>query len=469
MNKRMKKRGLAFCLAFLLVILIYPNCHIVSATQADDAGSSSSTIQEVRESVVVVAIWAELENGKDMSIQWGSGFFLACEGSDVQHLVTNHHVIQNFLKNGAGEAVDNIRIVIEENGKEDVYNLGPGRMKIRAYFDSKNYEEAYVVAHKKIKDLAVLKLDVATTERKGLVLCSPTDNMVGNRVYVVGYPGLSENKFTGAVSRWKVSDSSVVDGSLSRLLTGEGTGVRRLQTNAPMQAGNSGGPLVNENGQVLGINYMAVYTGDVTETNNYAINVDELIPILDKNNIKYELAGAESAKPAEPEPKPIIPDPPTPDPINTKILIAALAAAVILVILLLIVILTKKKQPQTPTNVSPSAPQTGMGGSPAICSLSEQHNGAHFPLNGSQILIGRDVATCAVVFREGTPGVSSRHCSVSYEPASGDFILTDLRSSYGTFLANGQQLTPGLPYRLKEGQEFYLGGRANLLRVEISR
>ena len=72
-----------------------------------------------------------------------------------------------------------------------------------------------------------------------------------------------------------------------------------------------------------------------------------------------------------------------------------------------------------------------------------------------------------MVFGEKTPGVSSRHCSLAYDNASGDFILTDLNSTYGTFLANGQKLMPQTPYHLRVGEQFYLGGDANSLRVEI--
>ncbi|MCM1160530.1 MAG: FHA domain-containing protein [Roseburia sp.] len=103
-----------------------------------------------------------------------------------------------------------------------------------------------------------------------------------------------------------------------------------------------------------------------------------------------------------------------------------------------------------------------------VRSLSAQHNGAVYQLNDRQILIGRDVANCTVVFQKGTPGVSSKHCSLSYDKSTGEFILTDLKSTYGTFLMNGQKLTAGMSCRLKPGDQFYMGSNANLLRVEVN-
>jgi pSer/pThr/pTyr-binding forkhead associated (FHA) protein len=82
-------------------------------------------------------------------------------------------------------------------------------------------------------------------------------------------------------------------------------------------------------------------------------------------------------------------------------------------------------------------------------------------------MIGRDTINCAIVFREGTAGVSGRHCSVSWNEQADEFILTDLRSTYGTFLMNGQRLQPNIPYHLKPGESFYVGENINVLRVEV--
>ena len=66
-----------------------------------------------------------------------------------------------------------------------------------------------------------------------------------------------------------------------------------------------------------------------------------------------------------------------------------------------------------------------------------------------------------------TPGVSAWHCSVVWDGRTGEFLLTDLKSTYGTFLATGQKLTPGVACRLKAGDTFYLGEQSNALRVEL--
>ena len=57
--------------------------------------------------------------------------------------------------------------------------------------------------------------------------------------------------------------------------------------------------------------------------------------------------------------------------------------------------------------------------------------------------------------------------SVSFDPATKDFLVTDLRSSYGTFLTNGTRLNPNVPYRMKSGESFYVGDKSNVIRVEL--
>ncbi len=154
---------------------------------------------------------------------------------------------------------------------------------------------------------------------------------------------------------------------------------------------------------------------------------------------------------------------------SNTLIIVVVAAAVVILIVVLVLLLRRKKPAPAPVQPSAAGGRTmpAPAGNPVVRSLAPQHNGACFPLNGKQILIGRNVGSCTVIFREGTPGVSSRHCSLEYDKASGDFILTDLKSTYGTFLANGQQLSPGIQYRLKPGDQFYLGGSENMLRVEL--
>lgn len=438
----MRKCLLQFQMAVLLVVSLFFGTGTIQA-------KASSFNVEVRESVVVVATYLEIPKTYEELAGWGTGFFVGNPDENPEYLITNHHVIEDFLEFGAGEAVE-----VELTDGSTV----PVKAKVRVYFGSDDYEEAYVIDYNATKDIALLKLAAPTEERKALRLCSPTDDMIGSTAYCVGYPGLSDNIIIDATTSWEKTDASVTTGTISRFVISSGTGVRRIQTDAVIQAGNSGGPLVNAKGSVLGVNTMSVSSD--SEINYYAVSIDEVIPMLNNNNVPYDME----------------PDPPAP--INWTIIIGIAVAAVFLIVIVIVIILSRnkkgKQQPgmPKPSQVNPEQPIGGASvpapysGKAMIRSLSIQHNGISYPIGRQPILIGRDGNNCAIVYREGTPGVSGRHCSVSWEPETGEFLVTDLRSTYGTFLQNGKKLEPNVPYHLKSGESFYVGERSNMLSVE---
>ncbi len=422
---------------------------------------------ETRDSVVVVNTCLDMDGGV-YSFSWGTGFFVGVSGEDPQYLVTNHHVIEDFLKYGAGDIV-NVKI-------DDVKMTG--RSKIRVYYDSNDFEEAYVVDYDELKDVAILRLASPTGKRVPLKLISPTDSMVGSTVYAVGFPGLAENIFAGATTSWGKSDASVTSGTFSRLFTTSGTGQVNVQIDCVIRHGNSGGPVVNTDGAALGIATWSVSNSETAEAVNYAVSIDEAISLLKLHDVDIEIVSAASGGSAVQDPS--VPGdggtndggvdkPDSPVVIQKKdntvlYIVIGVLAVVAAAIAVLIVVLKKRPAKggggQIPYTGPAPSPRSGM-----IRSLAEQHRGLSVPIQGGQAIIGRVRGECAIVFAEGTPGVSGRHCSVSFDPGTGEFILTDLKSTYGTFLENGTRLTPGVPYRLRSGDRFYLGDRANMLTV----
>lgn len=456
----MKKRIVSLALTVILLLAV-------------PLTASADFDPETRNSVVVVETCLELDAGT-VSFGWGTGFFVGEEGQDPMYLITNHHVIEPFLESGEGELVQ----------AETTEGVLTGRSKIRVFYDSDDFEEAYPVAYDEIKDLAVLKLGAATSKRTPLPLCSPTDNMVGNTIYAVGYPGLAENVFADATTTWGPSDVSVTSGSISRLLTTSGTGQMRLQIDCVIRHGNSGGPLVNEDGQVLGIAVSSV-SDEEDSSMYYGVNIDEVIPYLKQYDVPYVLqeAGAtqsssetslaEGTAPARDTI--VVPESTEEDPKESSggvpaavwVVIGVAVAAVAGVVIFLLL----QKGKKTPAQVQPvqpaPAPAPAPQKVPVLRSLAQQHNGVRIPIQGRQILIGTSQGECQVVFRAGTPGVSRRHCSISFDAATGDFILTDLGSSFGTFLENRQKLAQGVPTRLRPGDRFYLGSPENLMSTGL--
>ncbi len=135
----------------------------------------------------------------------GSGFIISKEG----HVLTNHHVV-NECEN----------ITVKNN--------------------SGNYSSSLVVSDS-TNDLAILMAGDLSVIEVGHFRTS-NDVRVGEEVTVVGYP-------LGDLLGTTIKASS---GSISSL-TGIGNDTSMLQINAPIQPGNSGGPLLGEGGNVVGM------------------------------------------------------------------------------------------------------------------------------------------------------------------------------------------------------------------------
>ena len=384
--------------------------------------ASAAFDQGVLDGIVLISSGAPDSTG-EMSYWRGTGFFVGQQGEDPQYIVTNCHVVEEFIL--AGKA------------------LGGGELSV--FLDEDTQEEAYLVDYDYEKDVALLKLAEPTDQRVSLSMREAPESALGDEVYAVGYP-LAADLTVQSVTSASKSDATVTTGSISRFLTESGTGRKLIQTDAALSGGNSGGPLTDGDGTVIGINTAG---SDLDQNLFYAVSVSEILPLLDRNNISYTLADSTSG--------------------SSLPLYGIAGGAVVVVVVIVIAVAASKKrkkagqpsQPQTPAAPAQSGP------SPIIRSMSTQHGGMTVQLHHQPVQVGRDSATCRLVFRENTPGVSAHHCQIYFDEQSQVFVVTDLGSTYGTFLAGGQRIAPESPVKLPPKSSIYLGEPDNTLYLDL--
>ena len=216
--------------------------------QLDSANGSSAIISPekgVSPDVVyaknvtsVVAVISVISDSQGYYESFGSGFFITDDG----YVVTNYHVVE-----GA-----NTFYVIDHTEEEYTASL---------------------VGYDATNDIALLKVE---GEGFSPVSIGSSDQLVvGERVAAIGNP-LGELTSTLTVGYVSAKD---------RVITTDGTAINMLQTDAAINSGNSGGPLFNMKGQVVGI-ITAKYSGTSSsgasiEGIGFAIPMDDVIGMLD--------------------------------------------------------------------------------------------------------------------------------------------------------------------------------------------
>jgi len=139
-------------------------------------------------------------------------------------------------------------IVLNEKGlilTNDHVIKGAKSITVEASGSSKQTRTASLVGEEANQDLALIKVDPSGLGLKHLTLASSSKVQVGDAVYAIGNPyGLEETLTRGIVSALG-REIEAPDGAK---ITGA------IQTDAALNPGNSGGPLLNEEGEVVGVN-----------------------------------------------------------------------------------------------------------------------------------------------------------------------------------------------------------------------
>ena len=184
-------------------------------------------------------VYRPKEYRKEKGFSTGTGFFVTSDGV----LVTNYHVVD-------------------------------GAKEISIVYPTKKQEyAASILAVDPVNDVAILKVDAKTDPAP---LASSCDVAKGSEVLTLGYPlilleGQEQKATFGRVNA----------------LSGPKDDLRLVQIDVPVQPGNSGGPLIDKHGEVIGVvsatldQLVALRTsGSLPQNVNFAVKIDYILPAL---------------------------------------------------------------------------------------------------------------------------------------------------------------------------------------------
>ncbi len=231
------------------VIRLMPGTTIVNKLEKEvtvNEQGIADAVEKVYDSVVVV------ENLKAGELQATGTGFIFKKSDNKYYVMTNYHVI-----NGASS----VKIQLTNNKELNVEVLG-----------GDSYSDIAILAFESKDDYSIAEIG------------SSTDARVGDTTFAVGAP-VDSTTYSWSVTRGIVSGKDrMVKVTTSSQTTSSDYIMKVLQTDAAINSGNSGGPLCNSNGQVIGITNMKLVSNSTSniEGMGFAIPIEDAIDFANK-------------------------------------------------------------------------------------------------------------------------------------------------------------------------------------------
>jgi S1-C subfamily serine protease len=305
-------------------------------------------------------------------------------------------------------------------------------------------------AHSIGVDVAVLRLARPLSDRRSVSFALGSSAQVGDVVHVVGFPGASvsivkSNKYEpstkrGIVSKLGGESPYLADEAKARGLKGAPV----IETDAAISGGNSGGPLYNEHGEVLGITTFGHRTvGGVA----WALDIAVVVPIL--SDLGLPLPPIADAPRGWTERNPVF----------------AWGGGLSAAMALLgggALALRRSRASGGAAKGSGRARGPERAGKaiarPVLIGCSGSFKAVAIPIPPGGLTLGRGEAGKGRLAFDEKSDVSRRHCLVEYQDDGGRFAVTDLGSSNGTFLLpQTERLEPHRAVDCRRGQVLRVG------------
>lgn len=202
----------------------------------------ADAVDKLYDAVVVIGSYK-----KGVLSSTGTGFVYKVEGNDA-YLLTNNHVVSK---------AETIKVKFTDNNTYDVELVG-----------ADTYSDIAVLKIEKSKIISVAEIGSSANAR------------LGDTLFTIGAPLDSQN-YSWTVTRGILSGKDrLVEVSTSSSSINDWV-MRVLQTDAAINSGNSGGPIANSNGQVIGITNMKLVSSGI-EGIGFAIPIEDAVIYAEK-------------------------------------------------------------------------------------------------------------------------------------------------------------------------------------------
>lgn len=275
MGKKFIKRLLVLVMAMCMMLTMS-----VTVLAAGEEGTDpieedqvQATTDDPTDGILQVYLAYVDDNGTRTLLYGGTCFLI-----NEEYVLSNYHIFNLDEVDNSG--VTKREAIMNMLNLDELPNNDP-HLKVFVYANRDMSVEATI--HESVQssamDFVALKLSDKIYDRQPLVLGDSSIMKQQDVVYALGFPSDSiENKEFNTKA-----DVSVVDGTISKVTVREKADV--FEHTAPLNSGNSGGPLLNALNEVIGINTF-IY-GNNVGTKSYTVQINALKSALDTFGIAY--------------------------------------------------------------------------------------------------------------------------------------------------------------------------------------
>lgn len=274
MRSCLKRRAVSLLATLLLVFAAFLPAAATEATNPVTAD---------RDGVFLVRMVVnDAQKGiQNLEISTGSGFLI-----NESTIITCYHVTHLSMANDE----ELIEAIMEALGYSSYSELDK-HLDLQVVYQADLYMEATELKGSEKMDFSILALEQPISGHTCLTLREePVKDL--EVVYALGFPYTVSSVESSTSHSYTASDVTVTDAKVSKA-SAVVDGVEYIRHSALLAGGNSGGPLVDENGYVVGVNRMV---DSETESFGWAISINQVIDALKTNAIAYNSVAGESGE-----------------------------------------------------------------------------------------------------------------------------------------------------------------------------
>lgn len=287
--KNTKKNCAARIFALTIVV-----CLLAALAVPAYASGINEAITDAKSGVLQIQIWyVDPEMADEVYLGSGTGFLI-----NESTVITCQHVVSGFSDEWyAQRAIDTSAFLGRERTAAEIKE----NLELRVSVLRDVHIRATIRQSSAEMDYAILSLDEQLYNRTTLPLRSSSDLKQTEAVYALGFPGDLEN--ISDQNYYDANDVTITSGAVNKVdrfsfALSDGSSYNNVdcvEHSAQLAGGNSGGPLLDTNGAVVGINAV------MSDANNRNLSVasDQLIATLDALGIQYETLDDSTAETTE--------------------------------------------------------------------------------------------------------------------------------------------------------------------------